>query len=246
MFSRLPLGRGVKLLSSDPCGLFAVFKPASILSHPNKKEDRKRSVIDADYNYDQEAYLWKISEGNMMKIYLLNRLDSATSGLVLLSLNEPIADQVRKKFQEGTVLKKYRALVFGNFPHATFRWTDQINSTATAEGKLRSFVSRGAIAITQVKFIRDVLQHPVPISVVELIPETGRTHQLRVQCAHHGFPIVGDKVYGDFTLNRLTKKMTNFGGGNLCLLAQSLEISITNCGQICKFSVMCDIPEYLT
>ena len=246
MISRLPLGKGVKLVSSDPSGIFALFKPALILSHPNKAEDRKRSIINADYNYDQETYSLKISEGNIIKIHLLNRLDSATSGLVLLSSNEAIAKQVRKKFQEGEVIKKYRALVFGKFPSSRLRWVDQLNSIQTAEGKLRSSISRGTFAITQVKLLRRVLQHPVAMSIIELIPETGRTHQLRVQCAHHGFPIVGDKVYGDFTLNRLAKQAANGCGENLCLHAQSLQLSFTADNETREFSATSEIPVYLT
>ena len=49
---------------------------------------------------------------------------------------------------------------------------------------------------------------PPPLALVQLDPQTGRSHQLRVQCARRGLPIVGDQTYGDFRRNREFAKAT--------------------------------------
>lgn len=57
------------------------------------------------------------------------------------------------------------------------------------------------------------------MALLELRPGTGRTHQLRIQCANRGLPIVGDRTYGDFTKNRNSKVESLF------LHAESIELA---------------------
>ena len=72
------------------------------------------------------------------------------------------------------------------------------------------------------------------MALVELRPTTGRTHQLRIQCANRGIPIVGDRIYGDFQKNRLV--MTDF----LFLHSESIEILIIES----KIKAYLATPEY--
>ena len=61
-----------------------------------------------------------------------------------------------------------------------------------------------------------------PMALLELQPKTGRTHQLRIQCANRGLPIVGDRTYGDFQKNKEWGK-----GGTaerLCLHAKTISL----------------------
>ena len=62
------------------------------------------------------------------------------------------------------------------------------------------------------------------LALVKLRPQSGRTHQLRVQCAARGMPIIGDKTYGDFSLNRKIAKNTNIE--RMFLHATQVEINI--------------------
>src|SRR5580700_7407214 len=62
---------------------------------------------------------------------------------------------------------------------------------------------------------------PVRTSLLRLEPQTGRSHQLRVQCAKRGLPIVGDRTYGDFAANRAFAR----GGGPKRMFLHSLEVA---------------------
>ena len=63
---------------------------------------------------------------------------------------------------------------------------------------------------------------PPRVSLIRLEPQTGRSHQLRVQCAKRGLPIVGDKTYGNFAANRLFAR----AGGARRMFLHSLEVSL--------------------
>ena len=121
----LPLGREVELVQRDPNGLIALAKPAAILSHPNAGGDEPRSLLTVRYHPDGEYYGWT-AIGVEHRFYLLNRLDSATSGLLLGATNERLAAEVRLLFQKKHIRKIYNALDFG-VPTANQQvWKDRL------------------------------------------------------------------------------------------------------------------------
>ncbi len=199
----LPLGRNVQVIAHHPAGLLALHKPEGILSHPNRAGDRdqSKSLLKADYDLDLQAYLWNGNDGEKRQLHLLHRLDSPTSGVILLSLDTQLADQVRTLFAERKVRKTYHALGQEKGPGRNETWTDKLE-VMRRDGKLRVKRSpRGREAITKVTFERQRVGRN-RLSLLRLEPTTGITHQLRVQAAQHGFSIVGDRTYGDFALNR--------------------------------------------
>lgn len=270
----VPLGKGVLLNKIDENSLIALDKPCNVLSHPNSGGTASsHALINSPYCDNKEAYSISIADpvhnvtsveavakcsgansvngdcGRDRKLYLLNRLDSATSGLLLLTKNQAVAESVRSLFSARQVDKCYVALVFG---HPTCGpsgsrsrggggvvWRSSVYTRRSKEGELRlakasQKVAAGTgagpsrtssnnsndikVAITQMKVLKRLhLRLPVlsgaagtagtsvvriPVSVVELHPVTGYTHQLRYQCAEHGMPIVGDKTYGNFAMNK--------------------------------------------
>lgn len=216
LLTRLPLGRDVSLLTTDQNGLAALAKPAGILSHPNKSSEESRSLLTCSYTLDDECYQWIDEQGKEQQLWLLNRLDSATSGVILVSADEELAKVMRLHFRQKRVRKIYNALVFGRAQNTLQLWKDrlavqkrggQIRTTAQgnipAECKMSQINSRGGL------------------SLLRLEPITGRSHQLRVQCAKRHFPIVGDATYGDFARNREFARTT----GSKRLFLHSLETS---------------------
>ena len=101
--ANLPLGKGVKVLNYNEDGLVALEKPQGLLSHPNSKKDINRSLLRSDYYLNEESYEWKNADGTIGKAWLLNRLDSATSGVILLSLNEAITPGIKDLFARRKV-----------------------------------------------------------------------------------------------------------------------------------------------
>ncbi len=197
----LPFGRGVALLNRDANGLAALCKPAGVLSHPNEPVDQPRSLLTVRYNTEAECYEWTSVAGAPARLWLLNRLDSATSGAILVAADETLAREVRAHFKRKQVRKIYHALVFGVPRPAREVWRDRLAVMKKA-GQIRTAASAGFIPAESAMEVlhTGIGQHPV--SLIQLEPRTGRSHQLRVQCAKRHLPIVGDQTYGDFAHNR--------------------------------------------
>lgn len=221
-WNTLPLGRDVQLLTHDVNGLAAFDKPAGILSHPNDSGDAPRSLLTCRYDKNGECFVWKDAVGAERRLWLLNRLDGATSGVILCAATEALASAIKAQFAKKQVRKVYHALVFGKPSEKTQMWRDLL-AVQKAGGVIRTIATRGNIpAHTQMQFIRHG-QGTFSTSLVRLEPHTGRSHQLRVQCAKRSLPIVGDQTYGDFALNRTFAKAT----GDKRLFLHSLETSFT-------------------
>lgn len=209
----LPLGRGVRILAASSAGIFALEKPAGTQTHPNAPgvAAAKNALLVADYSLKAECYFCRVAGGKIQKVFILNRLDAPTSGVVLASTEEKIAVAARRSFLAGTVRKVYVAAVCGEPSSATGIWKDFLRRLRARDGSLRVETVRGntrdaQFAETHFSLLRAGALNlektrNVPAALLCLEPKTGRTHQLRVQCASRNLPIVGDKTYGDFHRN---------------------------------------------
>ncbi|MDR2667632.1 MAG: RNA pseudouridine synthase [Puniceicoccales bacterium] len=218
---RLIFHAGVEIVGGDGRGLVAVEKPAGVLSQPNGETADRRAIIFAPYDCATRAYV--DGDGSPL-VYLVNRLDSATGGLLLLSMDADTAARARKAFRSREVRKTYYATVFGGRNFRDGRWRDRI-CTARNGNYLRADGGEGpaAEALTDVSLLdRRRIDH-IDLAILELHPITGRTHQLRHQCALRSMAIVGDRTYGDFKLNRLVAK--KFALRDLQLHSAAIEIS---------------------
>lgn len=215
----LPLRREVALLNADENGVAAFNKPAGVLSHPNTREDEPRSLLTARYDFDGEFFQWD-DGGNERRLWLLNRLDSATSGVILAAADEALAKAIRAEFKQRRIRKVYHAVVFGVPGISAQFWRD----TLTVErrgGVIRTGVGHIPCE-TQMSIVRRSAAGPAR-SLLKLEPHTGRSHQLRVQCAKRHLPIVGDATYGDFRANREFARAM----GTKRLFLHSLETSFS-------------------
>ena len=234
-FSWLPLNKNVRVLAAHECGIFALEKPAGTMTHPNAPgvANAKNAMLVADYSMKSECFFCRGKDGAVRKIFVLNRLDSPTSGIVLCSENELTAQLVRQAFLENRVRKTYRSIVCGNAPaHAV--WRDWLIREKTRDGSLRVKIAahsglRGAqFAETEAEKIRS----ENGFSELKLFPRTGRTHQLRVQCATRGLAIAGDKTYGNETA----------GGGRLFLHAEETQVVVPWRGKEADFLARSPLP----
>ncbi|WP_438482972.1 pseudouridine synthase [Oleiharenicola lentus] len=238
----LPLGEGVRLLVRDANGLAAFDKPSGILSHPNESQDEARSLLTARYDKEAQCFNWRAADGSPRQLWLLNRLDSATSGVILTAANEKVAMAVRSHFAKKHVHKTYQALVFGK-PHKNFEvWRDLL-AVQKGHGQIRTATIGNIPSEAKFQLIKHT-QRTFSTSLVRLEPKTGRSHQLRVQCAKRQLPIVGDQTYGDFGMNRAFTKMTR----SKRLYLHSLETSFTYefAGRQCDFKARAELPPEFT
>lgn len=119
----------------------------------------------------------------------LHRLDRNTSGLIFFSRSIKGARVFSKELQESHFTKYYLALVDGSFNRKAL-WVD--NLQRDERKKTSSVEQEGSEARSTVIPVKTGERH----SLVLVAIETGRTHQIRVQCAHHGYPLSGDSKYG--------------------------------------------------
>jgi len=111
----------------------------------------------------------------------VHRIDSQTSGLLLIAKSYKALVNLSRQFEDRTIKKKYNAIVIGK-PDCSGRIEEAID---------------GRDAITDYKILRSVKSLRFgKLSLLELSPLTGRTHQIRIHLSNLGFPILGDKLYG--------------------------------------------------
>ena len=238
----LPLRAEVRLLTKDPNGLVAFDKPAGVLSHPNDSPDEPRSLLTCRYDKTTQCFHWKNAEGAERKLWLLNRLDSATSGVILTAASEKLATVIREHFAKKQVRKAYNALVFGH-PHTKKEMWRDLLAINKKSGLIRAATVGNIPSETHFEVIQHT-QRNFSTSLIRLEPRTGRSHQLRVQCAKRHLPIIGDQTYGDFALNREFAKAVK----SKRLFLHSLETSFTYefGGKTFAFKASAPLPEEFT
>lgn len=237
----LPLSTGCSVIKFDDCGLIAINKKAGRATHPNANPspNAKPPMLRARYNFKDEYYSWEDENGEKRRLYLINRLDSPTSGVVLASANPEVAELAKLAFKEKTVQKTYMAICVGRF-NCTEKWIDSL-ALRTQSGHLRTFSSKeGNVAITNCKFIKEDL-NKAKLSLIELNPITGLTHQLRVQCAKRKFPILGDATYGNFAFNKKIRSASKIN--RLFLHCTKTQLKINLNGKEIDFTAEAPLPE---
>ncbi len=238
-WSAVPLGRGVEFIARDGCGVAALAKPAGVLSHPNTSRETARSLLQADYAEDEECYHWPGAGGAVHRLWLLNRLDSATSGVILAAGGGELARESRGQFRRRQVAKLYVALVLGVPRLPVEVWRDVV-AVERQGGRLRTVAGRGRVPAESRMTLLQTGAGATPCALIQLEPRTGRSHQLRVQCARRGLPIAGDQTYGDFRANREFARRT--GIKRLCLHSLETSFSYEHAGRTHAFSARAPLP----
>jgi 23S rRNA-/tRNA-specific pseudouridylate synthase len=236
LLAGLPLGRGVEVLARDAVGLVALGKPAGLLSHPNTTADQPRSLLRAGYSLEEEAYV--LPGLPQQRLWLLNRLDSATSGVILTATDRALAAAIRAHFKAKRVRKVYQALVFGRPAPAEKLWRDRL-AVERRGGQIRTSTAGNVVSESAMRLVRAGRNEP-RVCLIQLEPRTGRSHQLRVQCAKRHLPIVGDQTYGDFPRNRDFAKRT--GEKRLFLHSLATEFEYEFAGRRHAFAAMAPLP----
>ena len=159
--------------------LLAVDKPAGILIHPSHSRN-SGTLANLIAGYFART-------GQKSAFHPLTRLDRDTFGVVLLAKNA----HIHTLLQNTPVQKTYYAWVLGG-PKETTGIIDAPIARRPMPSLLREVREDGKPSVTEFA----VLERQKDVTKLALRPVTGRTHQLRVHCAHMGYPILGDPQYG--------------------------------------------------
>ena len=185
--------------------LLAVDKPAGMLIHPSRSRNTgtlANLVV---------GYYEKTKQDSAF--HPITRLDRDTFGIVLLAKNA----HAHALMQATDLQKTYHALTFGG-PETGSGIIDAPIARCPLPSLLRCIHPDGKPSVTEF----EVLEQKEKLCKLKLRPITGRTHQLRLHCAHMGFPILGDPQYGSSDSQSLSREL-GYCSQQLC--AKSVEFT---------------------
>lgn len=199
--------------------IVVVNKPSGLLSVPGK------NIKDSVYERVKERF--PEATGSL----IVHRLDMSTSGVMVLALSKRAQKNLQQQFIQRQVNKCYVAILEGNIKedsnlvcHSKAKGEINLPLRGDLDDRPRQLVcfTDGKHAKTQWQVI-DTIEGRTKL---HLYPETGRTHQLRVHCAHPdglNMPIFGDDLYGTFKTNKIAGT-NNKVASRLCLHAKTLQL----------------------
>ncbi len=161
--------------------LIVLSKPSGLLSQ-------------GEFRGDPNLVDWLRSYWGRSYVGLVHRLDRNTSGVMVVAKRTKSAQRLTCALQEGKLTRSYLAWVIGNLS-TPVQWTHLLNKnsvTNTVEVVLRGGKTASLTGIPMNYGNWKGLE----LTLLKLTLETGRSHQIRVQAAHEGFPLLGDRKYG--------------------------------------------------
>lgn len=185
----------LKIIYEDN-NFLVIDKPPGIVVYPGLGREKK-SILGAIYNRIKNNFK------NSLRPGIVHRLDKDTSGLLLIAKNRETQNYLLNLFKKRKVFKKYLALLKGHLTPSKGIIKAPIGRDLFNRQKMSVVCpGEGKEAVTEYRVIKYYNNY----TLVEVLPKTGRTHQIRVHFASLGFPLLGDKIYGHKKDNFLVKR----------------------------------------
>ncbi|MDI6402746.1 RluA family pseudouridine synthase, partial [Balneolaceae bacterium ANBcel3] len=217
--------------------LIVLDKPAGMVVHPSYG-NWTGTLVNALLYHTRKLSSSKDQE--LHRPGIVHRLDKDTSGLLVVAKNDEAHHHLSKQFAKKTVHRIYRAVIWG-LPQADEGTIEQPLGRDPSNRKKMAVVEegKGKPAITHY----EVLERFDHLALIDVILETGRTHQIRVHMSWLGHPILGDPVYGGDSVrygSNTGSRKTMFQNcfsilGRQCLHARSLGFEHPETGEWLEF-----------
>jgi 23S rRNA pseudouridine955/2504/2580 synthase len=182
--------------------ILVINKPAGVAVHAGDEGKNEITLMDQVLkylNYNETVF----------KPYLAHRLDRDTSGILIIGKTKPALEYFFKTFKNNQVQKTYLALVLGKMKKKTDLIDLPILKKDRGIQKSQIDLEYGKTAQTEYKVLdcQEIKfdQQTYDVSLLELKLHTGRTHQIRVHLQAINHPIIGDRQYGEWEINKIFK-----------------------------------------
>jgi len=234
-FSLQPEPLPLTILHEDP-SLIVIDKPSGMVVHPAYGNPCGTLVNALLYHCKDLAGI-----NGVLRPGIVHRLDKDTSGVMVVAKEDQAFHHLTKQFRNRTVEKVYLAIVYGKFHQNEGLIDSAIGRHPSERKRMSTRTKRGRAAITRWKKVEEFDSS----TLLEIYPQTGRTHQIRVHLSSIGHPVLGDPLYGrkgrpgaihDPVLKECVKRMNR-----QALHARRLELTHPRTGERVKF--LSPIPE---
>ena len=227
----------------EDASIIVIDKPPGLVVHPAPGNPSGTLVNALIHHCRNLARIDQISEGQKsenrseegLRPGIVHRLDKETSGVIVVAKDEGAYQDLTKQFKNRTIDKVYLAIARGRFTQeegvidlAIGRHPTERKRMSTRSPRMR----RAKAALTRWR----VLERLNGVTLLEISPKTGRTHQIRVHLSAMGHPLLGDPLYGrgralqDHTLKECSRRL-----GRQALHAHRLDLTHPATGKRLQF-----------
>lgn len=217
------------ILYEDP-SIIVIDKPSGMVVHPAFGNPSGTLVNALLYHCKDLAGI-----NGVLRPGIVHRLDKDTSGVMVVAKDDEAYHQLTKQFRNRTVEKVYLAITYGQFGQKEGLIDSAIGRHPSQRKRMSTRTKKGRVAVTRWKRVEKL----DGFASLEIYPQTGRTHQIRVHLSSVGHPILGDPLYGrkgrpgstrDRALRECLKRMDR-----LALHAYRLEFNHPRTGERVQF-----------